>query len=183
MSNRKPISKSLRFDIFHRDGFTCQYCGQQPPEAVLEIDHVMPVVEGGTNDPLNLITACDNCNRGKGAKLLDHPQRPDADLEWLATQQEIAELRRYQEAVKEKTEIEGEIAKSFQDIWQEYSDLDWVPKKRVIREWINKFDPEIVEEAIKVTAPKVARGMLYSNKDYDWERYMWGTMWRMYGNK
>ena len=77
---RKRISKGRRFEIFKRDGFTCQYCGQQPPGVVLHIDHILPVVEGGTNEELNLITSCAACNLGKGRKLLDKPQRPDADL-------------------------------------------------------------------------------------------------------
>lgn len=33
---------------------------------VLVIDHVTPVVQGGTNDPANLITSCFDCNAGKG---------------------------------------------------------------------------------------------------------------------
>lgn len=64
------ISKRKRFEVFKRDGFTCQYCGKTPPEAVLEVDHVQPVSKGGTDDKVNLLTACFDCNRGKGAVLL-----------------------------------------------------------------------------------------------------------------
>ena len=64
---RKPLSKRLRFEVFKRDLFACQYCGQKPPAVVLEVDHIVPVVEGGSSDEHNLITACFDCNRGKAA--------------------------------------------------------------------------------------------------------------------
>ena len=66
MAERKQLSKGTRFDIFKRDGFMCQYCGRQPPEVVLHVDHITPVIEGGTNDPMNLVTSCRDCNLGKG---------------------------------------------------------------------------------------------------------------------
>lgn len=71
MANRQAISKKTRFEIFKRDHFTCQYCGQTPPTVVLEVDHITPVAEGGTNDTLNLLAACFDCNRGKGKGCLD----------------------------------------------------------------------------------------------------------------
>lgn len=63
---RKPIPKKLRFEVFKRDRFACQYCGRMSPDVILEVDHIKPVVEGGENDILNLVTACRDCNRGKG---------------------------------------------------------------------------------------------------------------------
>lgn len=56
---------SLRFQILERDQFTCRYCGQCAPNVMLEVDHVIPVCEGGDDDPSNLITSCTACNRGK----------------------------------------------------------------------------------------------------------------------
>lgn len=47
---RKNITKKMRFDVFKRDTFTCQYCGRVAPDVVLEIDHIKPVAKGGTND-------------------------------------------------------------------------------------------------------------------------------------
>ena len=70
MSKRKSISKKLRFEVFKRDNFKCQYCGKSAPDVILHVDHIFPVKEGGTNDILNLITSCSDCNLGKGARLL-----------------------------------------------------------------------------------------------------------------
>jgi hypothetical protein len=68
---RQPISKRLRFEVFKRDGFTCQYCGRTPPAVLLEADHVHPLTAGGATDADNLVTSCQDCNRGKGAVPLD----------------------------------------------------------------------------------------------------------------
>jgi hypothetical protein len=67
---RKPLSRTTRFEVFKRDDFTCQYCGRHPPEVLLEVDHVIAVAEGGDDSEGNLITACADCNRGKGARSL-----------------------------------------------------------------------------------------------------------------
>lgn len=63
--NRSPLSPKLRYNVLRRDGFTCQYCGRTADERQLEIDHIVPVSKGGTNDIGNLQTACKECNRGK----------------------------------------------------------------------------------------------------------------------
>lgn len=65
------ISKRKRFEVFKRDSFTCQYCGQKAPDVVLEVDHIEPRSKGGKDDILNLVTACLECNRGKAAVRLD----------------------------------------------------------------------------------------------------------------
>lgn len=57
--------QKLRWSIFERDGFTCQYCGRGAPEVTLELDHVQPKSRGGKDSSDNLITACRECNRGK----------------------------------------------------------------------------------------------------------------------
>ncbi len=55
MAKRKAISKKVRFEVFKRDSFTCQYCGAKAPDVVLNCDHIEPVSKGGTNKLLNLI--------------------------------------------------------------------------------------------------------------------------------
>lgn len=65
---RQNLTKKQRFTILKRDNFTCRYCGRKATEVILEIDHIIPVSKGGTNDLNNLITSCRDCNRGKGAE-------------------------------------------------------------------------------------------------------------------
>lgn len=65
MAKRKAISKKMRFDVLKRDSFTCQYCGSQPPDVILHLDHIKPVSKGGKNTMLNLVTSCSECNLGK----------------------------------------------------------------------------------------------------------------------
>lgn len=62
---RKQIPKKLRQKIFERDNFTCVYCGAREYEEPLEIDHVIPISKGGTNNINNLVTSCRTCNRIK----------------------------------------------------------------------------------------------------------------------
>jgi hypothetical protein len=66
----RTITPAVRFEVFRRDSFTCQYCGQRAPNVILNVDHVVPVVAGGTNDLANLRTACSVCNVGKGGRRL-----------------------------------------------------------------------------------------------------------------
>lgn len=81
---RITISKKLRFEVFKRDAFACQYCGQKAPDVVLNCDHVKPVAEGGTSDILNLITSCFDCNSGKGARSLSEQAVLNKQMDQLA---------------------------------------------------------------------------------------------------
>lgn len=92
---RAAISKRLRFEVFKRDSFTCQYCGRSAPDVVLHIDHVNPVASGGEADILNLITSCLDCNLGKGARELSDDsalQKQRAQLAELNERREQLEM-------------------------------------------------------------------------------------------
>jgi hypothetical protein len=56
---------ALRWRVFVRDGFTCQYCGQSAPNVILHLEHRVEVYEGGPSSLENLTTACSACNHGK----------------------------------------------------------------------------------------------------------------------
>lgn len=58
----------LRQSIFIRDDFTCIYCHTRGGS--LECDHIIPISNGGTNEPGNLVTACKKCNRDKRDKII-----------------------------------------------------------------------------------------------------------------
>jgi len=106
--------------VFKRDRFTCQYCGAKAPDAVLNCDHVHPVAEGGTNDILNLVTACEACNGGKGARLLDDRSAVDrqrAQIEELQQRREQLEMMLEWRDAEEVSRVDTveEISKRIQD--------------------------------------------------------------------
>jgi hypothetical protein len=106
---RKPIGKKLRFDVFKRDDFTCAYCGSTPPSVVLQVDHIFPVSQGGTNSIDNLITSCQPCNIGKGATDLSAiPQSLKEKSELVAEQE--AQIKGYYQIMQEKeSRLEAEM--------------------------------------------------------------------------
>lgn len=55
-----------RFNVFLRDRFTCQYCGQRED---LTFDHVVPRSKGGQTTWENVVAACSPCNLRKGDRL------------------------------------------------------------------------------------------------------------------
>lgn len=79
-NKRVVLPRPLRKAILERDGAKCVYCGRQegeyaPPEtaqdALLCLDHVIPVARGGTDDLANLVCACSSCNRFKSDRTPD----------------------------------------------------------------------------------------------------------------
>ncbi|MGH0031540.1 MAG: HNH endonuclease [Myxococcota bacterium] len=57
-----------RLNIFARDKFTCQYCGDRPPRSQLNLDHVVPRSLGGRTTWENVVCSCVDCNRRKGGR-------------------------------------------------------------------------------------------------------------------
>ena len=65
---RKEV-KFTRQNVFLRDDFMCQYCGQKFAERELNLDHVVPRDKGGKTTWENIITSCIRCNTRKANKL------------------------------------------------------------------------------------------------------------------
>lgn len=113
------ISKKLRFEVFKRDGFKCQYCGKTPPAVVLEADHVDPKSKGGSDDINNLITACFDCNRGKSNRKLS--QIPSTLIDNKEAMEEKEEqYRAYKRVLKKIEKRKNAEIKQVHDIYQKY---------------------------------------------------------------
>src|SRR6185295_459511 len=52
-----------RYNIYARDGNTCQYCGKHFARIDLNLDHVVPRSRGGRGTWENLVCSCHRCNR------------------------------------------------------------------------------------------------------------------------
>ncbi len=61
---RPRLSRRTRFLVFQRDKSTCRICNET--EGKLEIDHIVPYSQGGSEKMENLQVLCQPCNRGKG---------------------------------------------------------------------------------------------------------------------
>ena len=60
---------SVRFsksNVFLRDLYSCQYCGDSVNRKTATLDHVLPVSHGGKTTYENCVTACGPCNSSKG---------------------------------------------------------------------------------------------------------------------
>lgn len=90
-----------RRNVYMRDDFTCQYCGEQRAPKDLNLDHVTPRSRGGRTTWDNLVTSCRRCNFAKGSgtpeaagmRLLRAPIRPS----WSTAAALAAAPRRFAE--------------------------------------------------------------------------------------
>lgn len=147
------VSKGLRFDIFRRDKFTCQYCGRRPPDVVLEIDHITSISQGGDDDPSNLATSCFDCNRGKSTKVLETAIEPhDLDLDYLEAEQRLAELEKYKKLKRKLDKATAETILTLQDFFQEQIKTSWTPEPRDFRGLLYYHDSEQIEHAIVLSS-------------------------------
>jgi 5-methylcytosine-specific restriction endonuclease McrA len=81
---RRKDAKYSRKNIYARDKYQCQYCGQSFHQDELTCDHVVPRSRGGRAEWNNIVTCCVQCNRKKGGRtpeeaglhLIKNPTRP-----------------------------------------------------------------------------------------------------------
>lgn len=157
MNNKKPISKRVRFEIFKRDLFTCQYCGAVPPKVVLECDHIKPRSKGGSNDSDNLITSCFDCNRGKSNIELERVSMSITDKHALLIERDT-QLKEYQKLVRK---FENRLRRQEKEIDKIYSEAFtyWNMKETFmqssVRQFINELGVPEVKDAMIVACNRI----------------------------
>ena len=114
--SRKKFDTSDFKSIGERDGFNCAFCGTYED---LEVDHVIPVSKGGSNDLDNLQLLCKTCNTSKGAKPneLAKLEREIKELENLKTTQPDANVISLDKQLADKKRLARikEIARKMRD--------------------------------------------------------------------
>lgn len=176
MAERKAISKKVRFEVFKRDSFTCQYCSAKPPHAPLEIDHVIPVCKGGVNDIDNLITACFDCNRGKsGEELTSIPMSLTEKSERL----KIAKTQylQYKKHLQKQRELIDADIDEVEEVYECYfEDYGFRPKFRVtVKNFIDKIGIEETRNSMEKACSKI-------HQSEDALRYFCGICWNIIKN-
>jgi len=166
------ISKKLRFEIFKRDGFQCQYCGMASPNVVLEVDHIIPKNEGGEENFENLTTACFDCNRGKGKNLLeDYKEGTDPTEQAILLLERERQLREYNEVLKVIRKRKNEDYRAIEKYWDEKLNTNscWFPAG-IVRRSLDFIPREQILEAIDICQGGYQK----------WEDKSWGESIKIY---
>jgi len=69
--------RKTRERILRRDGYICQYCGQEADT----VDHVIPRRLNGLDSDDNLVAACQKCNYSKGGRFFVRQRTPPTPLD------------------------------------------------------------------------------------------------------
>lgn len=149
------VKKSMRFEVFKRDKFTCQYCGKKAPDVILHLDHITPISKGGDDDILNLVTACVDCNLGKGARELDDDtaiQKRREQLEELEERREQLEmlLEWHRSLAGFDQQVINNLAVFWSDLTPGYSLND--SGLQLLKKWVSRFSVDEVLEAMRICA-------------------------------
>jgi 5-methylcytosine-specific restriction endonuclease McrA len=90
------VKQAIRFsrsNVYLRDGYRCQYCGEKFDAKGLTYDHVVPRCQGGRTEWSNIVAACHACNCRKGGLETDEagmfPLRAPARPKWLPAKQTL----------------------------------------------------------------------------------------------
>lgn len=154
-TKRTQVRKSVRFEVFKRDSFACQYCGAKAPEAVLHVDHINPVSNGGDNEIINLVTACQDCNLGKSDRLLDDDSaimKQREQIERLSERREQLEMMlKWRDEAKEADDMLLEV---IEDAILENIDGRSITESgyRSIKQWSRKFSVNDILDAVELAA-------------------------------
>lgn len=158
------LSKRLRFEVFKRDKFTCQYCGRKSPDVLLEADHIHPKSKNGKDDLLNLITSCRDCNSGKSNHLLSDDSIIEKKRQQLEELQERKEqLDMMFEWQKGLLDLDNALVTKVADFWAERAAGYCLNDNglKTLRNLLRKYSLEEIMNAICISADKY----LKVNKD------------------
>lgn len=177
---RKGLSKKTRFDVFKRDGFKCQYCGRTPPQIILQVDHIIAVASGGGDDDTNLLTSCEDCNSGKGAR--DLSQAPESVQEVMRKKREkVEQANAFNEFLVDMRQEEdnwtGLLGRYwFNLIYTEQDKYIFGPSRaRSIRVFLKNLLPIEIEDAIGLAHSKFPATP--ENDERTW-KYFCGICWK-----
>ena len=126
---------------------------------MLHVDHVVAVANGGSNVDENLVTACSNCNHGKGTKSTDQAVMP-RDYEQLAVdaKERAEQLRVYREHLQTlRNEMHQAVDMVGARFWGE--NLTWSQSAATSRQKVERFI-ELLGLGEVIEAAKIANARI-----------------------
>jgi hypothetical protein len=181
-NNRQSLSKKIRFDVFERDSFICQYCGKNPTDndVTLEVDHAISVKDGGDDSIDNLVTACFDCNRGKGKKSVIKKIKTPKEIEeeLKRTKDRLEQIKMMVSFRKKKSFIHKEIQKELLYFIYEH---DWFTEvfikdleKAILSQYNKGINIEILENCFDITLKKFEDNGEFLRNDFI--KYFYGVL-------
>lgn len=174
------VTKSMRFQIFRRDGHVCQYCGGTPPDVALVVDHVVPAALGGPDTPDNLVTSCRECNSGKSATPPDAPVVEAVSERQRAYLAQMERLAQEAQDHRESRDLDWFTQSWEKCLWGSGWNRDAGPAElpdnwaASVRTWLSRgLTPHDIEFAMRKAQDKDRM------RSDDVFRYMAGVCWRM----
>lgn len=122
---RQEASGTKRIRIYIRDKYRCQYCGEKKAPRELTLDHILPRSRGGDNSPVNIVTACVQCNNRKGDRTPAEARMP------LLTTQSALRVKLERVVLCHYAEARSEWRKYlFMDVYDDRDVRDKVARER-----------------------------------------------------
>lgn len=174
---RERIPNRVRHAVFQKDGYRCRECNRSKEDgAILEIDHIVPVAKGGTNDISNLQTLCKECNRGKYTDVwvggeLDYNSRGNPF--GIKTRKEKLKLI----AEKRRAEVEAKRNKLFDKLFPIITSnqinklkfgnytIEHANKNEIVRYLVNNFSEDEINRILKSIDDLEQQNQEFENKN------------------
>jgi len=157
----RNIGPKKRFEVFQRDNFTCCYCGRKTPQVVLEVDHMIPVSEDGTDDLHNLVTSCWECNRGKGASLIESVAGgSDLHEKAVVMLERELQLKEYNAVKRMQRERQDQEIADLYAHWDSIApggSAGKFPYETVLRKYMKLLPVEDIKEAMDIAMARAGR--------------------------
>ena len=130
------ISGTIRYEILKRAKFRCELCGISAEQKALEVDHIIPRNNGGTDDQSNLQALCYSCNAMKR-------DRDTTDFREVNASYDHRELGCiFCEMPSERVITENELAYAILDAFPVTEAHTLIIPKRHVSDFFSLYQPE-----------------------------------------
>lgn len=131
------ISGTLRYEVLKRAKFRCELCGTSAEEKALEVDHINPRSQGGSDDEVNLQALCYSCNAMKR-------DRDDTDFRGISGLYELREEGCiFCEIPSSRVILQNELAFAIRDGFPVTEGHTLIAPKRHVADYFELFQPEL----------------------------------------